>query len=43
MDENTDNELILICLNNNHDYKMIEQLNMVTYSGPQYKDHITLQ
>ena len=34
---------ILTCWNNNHGYRMIEQLNMVTYSGPHYKDHITFQ
>ena len=39
VDENTEYELILTCLNNNLDYKMIEKLHMVTYSGPQYKDH----
>jgi hypothetical protein len=31
----TETELIKICLENNHDYKMIQQLNLVTYAGPQ--------
>jgi hypothetical protein len=31
----TETELIQICLENNHDYKMIQQLNLVTYAGPQ--------
>jgi hypothetical protein len=36
VEESIEKELILTCLNNNHDYKMIDQLNLVTYSGPQY-------
>ena len=43
IDKTTENDLIITCLNNNHDYRMIEQLNLVTYSGPQYKDNYTLQ
>ena len=36
VEQNTEKELIINCLANNHDYKMINQLNLVTYSGPQY-------
>ena len=32
--QDTESELIIICLNNNHDYNMITQLNLVTYAGP---------
>ena len=31
----TETELIKVCLENNHDYIMIKQLNLVTYAGPQ--------
>ena len=34
--QDTESELIIICLNNNHDYNMITQLNLVTYAGPLY-------
>ena len=34
-EKTTETELIKICLENNHDYKMIQQLNLVTYAGPQ--------
>jgi len=35
-DKNTETDLILTCLNNNHDFNMINQLNLVTYAGPLY-------
>ena len=35
-DNDIQSELIITCLNNNHDYKMINQLNLVTYAGPVY-------
>ena len=35
-ESNTETELIITCLNNNHDYSMINQLNLVTYAGPLY-------
>ena len=31
----TEIELIKIYIENNHEYKMIQQINMVTYAGPQ--------
>ena len=31
----TETELIKLCLENNHDYEMIKQLNLVTNAGPQ--------
>jgi hypothetical protein len=33
VDENIKNELIRTCLENNHDFLMISQLNLVTYAG----------
>ena len=36
VEDNIESELIRICLNNNHDFNMINQLNLVTYAGPQY-------
>ncbi len=33
---NTENELIITCLKNNHDFNMITQLNLVSYAGPLY-------
>jgi hypothetical protein len=33
-ENNTETELIITCLNNNHDFSMINQLNLVTYAGP---------
>ena len=33
---NMETELIITCLNNKHDYSMINQLNLVTYAGPLY-------
>ena len=36
VDINTASDLIIKCLNNNKDYNMINQLNLVTYSGPLY-------
>ena len=36
VDNNTETELIALCLNNNHDISMINQLNLVTYAGSQY-------
>ena len=35
VEQNTENELIINCLNNNHDYKMIQQLNLITNAGTQ--------
>ena len=35
VDQNTENELIINCLNNNHDYKMIQQISLITYAGTQ--------
>ena len=35
VEDNTETELFRLCLKNNHDYKMINQLNLVTYAGPQ--------
>jgi hypothetical protein len=35
-EENTESDIIQICLNNNHDFNMINQLNLVTYAGPLY-------
>jgi len=35
-ENNTETELIITCLNNNHDFSMINQLNLVTYAGPLY-------
>jgi hypothetical protein len=35
-EENTESDLIQTCLNNNHDFNMIYQLNLVTYAGPLY-------
>ena len=35
-EQSTEKELIINCLNNNHDYKMINQLILVTYSSQQY-------
>jgi hypothetical protein len=35
IEETTETELIKVCLENNHDYIMIKQLNLVTYAGPQ--------
>ena len=35
VEDNTETELIRLCLKNNQDYKMIDQLNLVTYAGPQ--------
>ena len=35
IEDNTETELITLCLNNNHDFSMINQLNLVTYSWPQ--------
>jgi hypothetical protein len=43
VDKNIENELIVTCLSNNHDYRMIEQLNLVTYSGPQVKHNESFQ
>ena len=34
VEKSTEKDLIMNCLNNNHDYKMIN-LNLITYSGPQ--------
>jgi hypothetical protein len=34
VDENIENELTRTCLENNHDFLMISQLNLVTYAGP---------
>ena len=31
-----ESELIMLCLNNNYDYNMITQLNLVTYAGSLY-------
>ena len=36
VEDNIESELIRICLNNIHDFNMINQLNLVTYAGPQY-------
>ncbi len=36
VEENIESELIRICLTNNHVFNMINQLNLVTYAGPQY-------
>ena len=33
---NTESDLIITCLNNNSDYSMINQLNLVTYAGSLY-------
>ena len=33
-DLDIEHELIITCLNNNHDFNMISQLNLVTYAGP---------
>ena len=35
VEKNTESELIINCLNNNHDSKMIQQLNLITYAGTQ--------
>ncbi len=35
VEQNTENELIINCLNNNHDYKMIQQISLITYAGTQ--------
>jgi len=35
VEENTETELKRLCLKNNQDYKMIDQLNLVTYVGTQ--------
>ena len=35
-DLDIEHELIITCLNNNHDHNMINQLNLVTYAGPLY-------
>ena len=35
IEETTETELIKVCLENNHDYIMIKQLNLVTYASPQ--------
>ncbi len=35
-EENTESDLIQTCLNNNHDFNMINKLNLVTYAGPLY-------
>ena len=35
IEDNTETELITLCLNNNHDFSMINQLSLVTYAGPQ--------
>ena len=35
VEQSTEKELIINCLNNNHDYKMIQQLNLITYAGTQ--------
>ena len=35
VEDNTETELIRLCLKNNQDYKMIDQLNLVTCAGPQ--------
>ncbi len=35
-EENTESDLIPKCLNNNHDFNMINQLNLVPYAGPLY-------
>ncbi len=43
VDKNIENELIITWLSNNHDYRMIEQLNKVTYSGPQVNDNKSLK
>jgi hypothetical protein len=32
---NTETELITLCLRNNQDCEMINQLNLITYAGPQ--------
>ena len=34
--QDIESKLIIICLNNDHDYNMITQLNLVTYAGPLY-------
>ncbi len=34
VDENLENELKRTCFENNHDFLMINQLNLVTYAGP---------
>jgi hypothetical protein len=40
-DLDTEHELIVMCLKNNHDINMITQLNLVTYAGPLYnKDNL---
>ncbi len=33
--KNSENELIIHCLNNNHDAKMIQLLNLIFYAGTQ--------
>jgi hypothetical protein len=33
--DNTETELITLCLRNNQDCEMINQLNLITYAGPQ--------
>ncbi len=43
VDKNIENELIITWLSNNHDYRMIEQLNIITYSGPQVNDNKSLK
>jgi hypothetical protein len=43
VDKNIENELIVTCLSNNHDYRMIEQLNLVTYSDPQVNNNESFQ
>ena len=35
-ENNTESDLIITCLNNNSDYSMINQLNLVTYAGSLY-------
>ena len=35
IEDNTETELIALCLNDNHDFSMINQLNLVTYAGSQ--------
>jgi hypothetical protein len=40
-DFDTEHELIVMCLKNNHDINMITQLNLVAYAGPLYnKDNL---
>ena len=38
-ENNTESDLIITCLNNNSDYSMINQLNLVTYAGSLYDEN----